>query len=60
MQRYAQLRRQGDRTFTARRELLEQHRQALRDRLAGLRHDLEAIETKITDYRALEADDDSA
>jgi DNA-binding transcriptional MerR regulator len=57
MQQYAELRRQGDQTIAARRELLEQHQQALRERLTRLHGDLEALETKIHHYRALEARD---
>ncbi|WP_432987800.1 MerR family transcriptional regulator [Dactylosporangium sp. CA-233914] len=50
MRRYAQLCRSGPATFEARRVLLEEHRQQVLDRIAGLRADLESIETKIKLY----------
>jgi len=56
MQRYAQLRRRGDETITARRELLEHHERGLRERLAALHADLDTLQAKIDHYRALEND----
>jgi DNA-binding transcriptional MerR regulator len=50
MRRYAELCRTGPDSFEARRLLLEEHRQQVLDRIAGLRADLELIESKIKFY----------
>ncbi|MEV8512630.1 MerR family transcriptional regulator [Dactylosporangium sp. NPDC051484] len=50
MRRYAELCRTGSATFEARRLLLEEHRQQVLERIAGLRTDLELIESKIKFY----------
>jgi hypothetical protein len=52
--RYARLRQQGPATATARREMLEAHREAIRARLAALRDTLTLMDRKIADYRAME------
>ena len=54
MQRFAELRRQGDATIAARRALLEAHRDQLRERIAELQRDLVAVTDKITHYQHLE------
>ncbi|WP_037502900.1 MerR family transcriptional regulator [Solirubrobacter soli] len=54
MQRYAELRRQGDGTVAARRALLEEHRDGVLERIAELQRDLAAVTYKITNYEHLE------
>lgn len=54
MQRYAELRRQGETTLAARRELLEEHRKAVAQRLEELGRSLQALDGKIDIYRQLE------
>ncbi|ACO76496.1 transcriptional regulator, MerR family [Azotobacter vinelandii CA] len=54
MQRYAELRRQGETTLAARRQLLEEHRQAVARRLDELGRSLAALDGKIDIYRQLE------
>jgi DNA-binding transcriptional MerR regulator len=50
MVRYAELRREGDSTAGARRELLEQHRDEVRQRIADLQATLLIIDCKIDLY----------
>lgn len=59
MQQFAELRRQGDRTFYQRRQLLESHRQAVHQKLTELTHNLTVIEDKIRHYQTLEQQHDS-
>ena len=54
MQRYAELRRQGDGTLATRRALLEQHRDEVLERIAELQRDLATVTYKITNYEQLE------
>lgn len=53
--RYAELRRQGAATYTARREMLEAHREVIRERLALLQDTLALMDRKVEIYRNLEA-----
>jgi DNA-binding transcriptional MerR regulator len=58
MQRFAELRRHGgDATIGQRRELLEQHRDEVLERIAELQRDLRAVTDKITTYQAMENDE---
>ncbi|MEV0563433.1 MerR family transcriptional regulator [Dactylosporangium sp. NPDC050588] len=50
MRRYAELCRVGPETFDERRELLEQHRREVLQRIADLQSDLTLIEHKISVY----------
>ncbi|MET7423367.1 MerR family transcriptional regulator [Dactylosporangium sp. NPDC005555] len=52
MRRYADLCRVGPATFDERRELLEEHRRQVLERIAGLQSDLALIEYKISVYGA--------
>ncbi len=54
MQRFATLRRDGDATIAARRELLEGHRDEVIAHIAELQADLRALTDKITHYERLE------
>ena len=54
MQRYAELRRQGDSTVALRRALLEAHRDEVLERIAELQRDLATVTDKITHYQQLE------
>jgi DNA-binding transcriptional MerR regulator len=54
MQRFAELRRQGDETVSARRALLEAHRDDVLERIAELQRDLATVTDKITHYQHLE------
>ena len=54
MQRYAELRRQGDSTLAARRALLEEHRDEVLERIAELQRDLAVVTDKIANYEQLE------
>jgi DNA-binding transcriptional MerR regulator len=56
MQRFARLRRQGDRTVPDRRALLELHRDELIARIDGLQRDLHALTDKIEHYKNLETE----
>lgn len=56
MRRYAELVRQGDRTRSARRALLEAHRERVRRRMAELEEDLAMINYKIDNYYQLEGE----
>ncbi|MCY1345233.1 HTH-type transcriptional regulator AdhR [compost metagenome] len=51
---YAELRRQGDATLAARRELLEEHRRAVALRIEVLSRSLDALDGKISLYQRLE------
>jgi DNA-binding transcriptional MerR regulator len=53
MQRFADLRRQGDATAGERLELLERHRDAVRRRIAELSDCLTSLDSKIDHYREL-------
>ncbi len=54
MQRFADLRRQGDATIAERRALLEAHRDEILARIGELQHDLRTVTEKITHYEILE------
>ncbi|WP_052488100.1 MerR family transcriptional regulator [Gordoniibacillus kamchatkensis] len=54
MTRFAELRRQGDGTVAARRELLEKHEAELTRRLQELEQGLAAIRSKIEHYSEME------
>lgn len=54
MQQFAELRRQGDRSLTQRRQLLEIHQQHVQQQLDELAQSLEVIQEKIRHYRELE------
>ncbi len=54
MKRYAILRARGNSTLTARRELLEAHRQTVAAEIAALTANLKTIEDKISTYRRME------
>jgi DNA-binding transcriptional MerR regulator len=54
MQRYADLRRQGDATLSERRHLLEEHARAIQARIGDLSENLHAIEDKIRTYQQME------
>lgn len=51
---YAELRRQGEATYTARREMLEAHRADIVTRLAALQDTLELMDKKVALYQRLE------
>ncbi|WP_042338033.1 MerR family transcriptional regulator [Paraburkholderia ferrariae] len=53
---FAELRAQGDATYGARREMLAQHREAVRARIAELQANLSAITDKIAWYETAERD----
>jgi DNA-binding transcriptional MerR regulator len=54
MLRYAELVREGPQTHPQRLALLEEHREAVADRIARLQRDLEVIDYKITSYQQME------
>jgi DNA-binding transcriptional MerR regulator len=54
MQQFAELRRQGDRSLTQRRQLLEIHQQHVQQQLDELTQNLKVIQEKIQHYRKLE------
>ncbi len=56
MQRFAKLRRAGEATISARRSLLEEHRDEVLERIVELQRDLEVLTDKISHYQALEQD----
>lgn len=56
MCRYAELVREGPGTVGERRELLQSHRDAVRQRITELQHDLVVIDEKIEKYFAKEQD----
>ena len=53
--RYAALRQQGDSTLTARRELLEAHRETIAAKLALMQDTMALMDRKVATYRTLEA-----
>jgi DNA-binding transcriptional MerR regulator len=59
MQQFAELRRQGDRTLTQRRQLLESHQKYIYQQLDELTQNLKAIQEKIQHYRELEEQHDT-
>jgi DNA-binding transcriptional MerR regulator len=52
---YAQMVREGDATITARRELMEKHRETIRSQIQELETHLQLIEKKVEYYRRKEA-----
>jgi DNA-binding transcriptional MerR regulator len=58
MQQFAELRRQGDRSLTQRRQLLEIHQQHVQQQLDELTQNLKVIQEKIQHYRELEEQHD--
>ncbi|HEY9626425.1 MAG TPA: MerR family transcriptional regulator [Coleofasciculaceae cyanobacterium] len=59
MQQFAELRRQGDRSLTQRRHLLENHQQYVQQQLDELIQNLKVIQEKIQHYRKLEKHHDT-
>lgn len=55
MQTFATLRSAGDATIAARRELLESHLQVVQAEIAQMHNAVEALQTKIEHYKALES-----
>jgi len=55
MRRFAQFRRQGDASVPARLDLLLQHRETVRDRIAELTECLRALDAKVEHYQTLTA-----
>lgn len=60
MKRFADLRRVGAETVSARRALLDRHRIEVRRRIAELEKDLIAIDEKVVIYEKMEVEDDAA
>ena len=60
MQIFADLRRQGDRTLTQRRQLLEIHQQHVQQQLEELTQNLKVIQNKIQHYKELETHHDTS
>jgi DNA-binding transcriptional MerR regulator len=60
MQQFAELRRQGDRTFSQRRQLLEIHQQQVHRQIDELTQNLKVIQEKIQHYRELEEQHDTS
>ena len=54
MMMYAQLRKQGESTLAARRELLEKHEEQVKARLAELENNLQMLQWKIEFYKKAE------
>lgn len=54
MQQFAELRRQGDRTFIQRRQLLEAHEQQVLQQINELQQNLRVIQDKVQYYKQLE------
>ena len=54
MQRFAELRREGNSTFSQRRELLEKHRQKIQRQISELACNSKLLKTKIQYYKELE------
>ena len=52
--RYAALRRQGEATYSERRQMLEQHREAIREQLKQLTETLALMDHKVALYQQLE------
>lgn len=59
MQKFADLRRQGNHTCVQRRCLLEAHQQRIAQQLNELENNSKVLEKKIHHYRALEKHDDA-
>lgn len=59
MQRFAELRRQGDCTFAQRRQLLEAHQQQIAQRLEVLEQNSKVLDKKIRHYKQLEVERDA-
>jgi DNA-binding transcriptional MerR regulator len=57
MQRFAELRRQGESTIAERRALLEEHRDEVLEQIRELQRDLAAVTDKISQYQHLENPD---
>jgi DNA-binding transcriptional MerR regulator len=51
MQRFAQLRREGEATIPQRREMLEQHRQSLEEQVQSIRDFMAVIDAKIARHK---------
>jgi DNA-binding transcriptional MerR regulator len=60
MQQFAELRRQGDRTLTQRRQLLESHQQFVHQQINELTQSLKVIQEKIQHYQELEEQYDTS
>jgi DNA-binding transcriptional MerR regulator len=60
MQQFAELRRQGDRTLTQRRQLLESHQQRVYQQINELTQNLKVIQEKIQHYQELEGQYDTS
>ncbi|WP_027340934.1 MerR family transcriptional regulator [Hamadaea tsunoensis] len=60
MRRYAELVRSGTGTYDARLELLEGHRDRVLERIDALKRDLEAVDFKISMYRAYQCQEQSS
>jgi DNA-binding transcriptional MerR regulator len=58
MQQFAELRRQGDRTLSQRRQLLEIHQQQIYQQIDELTQNLKVIQEKIQHYQELEGQHD--
>ncbi len=58
MQRYVALFQQGNATLEARRAMLEEHGQQVREQIAELQGHLEVIEYKIANYKCLSPEHD--
>jgi DNA-binding transcriptional MerR regulator len=58
MKRFAELRRAGAETVSARRALLDEHRIEVRQRIAKLERDLIAIDEKVMVYEKMEVEND--
>ena len=54
MLRYAQMVERGEQTFSQRREMLESHRERVKERLAELNACLRVLDTKIASYQEAE------
>jgi DNA-binding transcriptional MerR regulator len=57
MRRFAELRRGGESTVSARRVILEEHREEVLERIAELQQDLRALTEKIVRYQEMEHHD---
>ncbi|PTQ72584.1 MerR family transcriptional regulator [Celeribacter persicus] len=57
--RYAELRRQGAATYTARREMLEAHREVIRGKLVLMQETLALMDRKVAIYQKLESEEES-
>ena len=60
MQQFAELRRQGDRSLTQRRQLLEIHQQHIHQQIDDLTRNLKVIQEKIEHYKELEKHHDTS